>query len=308
MSIERILFFERTDTTPPIHVVQYTNAIPLIFTIKDWEIPSGAEARIFIKKPSGLEVYTTASISGETITVNPTTQMYAESGKQFGQLQIIKGETVQASFLLPFDIEPSIIAESAIESTNEYTIIDQLIIDAQAAVATANEAAENASHTPRIGSDNTWEIWDKQSQSYQSTGVNATGPQGPQGEQGETGPQGPQGPTGPTGPAGSVTSVNGIEPDSSGNVDLGDIGTSPVAFTESQWTAGSGGSYFIQFSYSNGNVPWPVAVYKTVPQMGHPYITDYFLVMCEVKRYDDENYGAQISLTSKEPFDGYLVF
>ena len=105
-----------------------------------------------------------------------------------------------------------------------------------------------------------------------------------------------------------VQSVNGIEPDSSGNVDLGDIGTSPVAFTESQWKTGTSGSYFIQFTYSNGNVPWPVAVYKTVPQMGYPYITDYFLVMCEVKRYDDEDYGAQISLTSKEPFDGYLVF
>lgn len=127
-----------------IDYVQGTNAVPIIFTFRDWTVPSGAEARIFVKKPSGKEVYNAATISGNTVTVNPTTQMFAEYGEQAGQLEILSGGKVLQSFLLIFRIEKSIIYESNIESTNEYSIIDQLIIDAREAVKNANDAVSSA--------------------------------------------------------------------------------------------------------------------------------------------------------------------
>lgn len=127
-----------------IDYVQGTNAVPIIFTFRDWTVPSGAEARIFVKKPSGKEVYNAATISGNTVTVNPTTQMFAEYGEQAGQLEILSGGKVLQSFLLIFRIEKSIIYESNIESTNEYSIIDQLIIDAREAVKNAKDAVSSA--------------------------------------------------------------------------------------------------------------------------------------------------------------------
>lgn len=136
-----------------IDYVQGTNAVSIVFTFQDWTVPSGAEARIFMKKPSGKEVYNGASISGNTVTVNPTTQMFAEAGMQAGQLEILSGGKVLQSFLLAFRVEKSVIYGSSIQSTNEYSIIDQLILDAREAVSGANNAAATANTA--AGSANT---------------------------------------------------------------------------------------------------------------------------------------------------------
>lgn len=130
-----------------IDYVQGTNAVPIVFTFRDWTVPSGAEARIFMKKPSGKEVYNAATISGNTVTVNPTTQMFAEAGVQEGQLEILYEEDILATFLINFRVERNIISESAIESNNEYGPLDQLIADIRGYVQNAADsakAAENA--------------------------------------------------------------------------------------------------------------------------------------------------------------------
>lgn len=142
--IERDIYVKGNGNPVVIRYVQLTNAIPLVFHVRDYTVPSGVEARIYVKKPSGKEVYNTASISGNMVTVNPTTQMFAETGEQPGQVQIISGSKTLVTFQIIFDVERNIISESAIESTNEYTIIDQLIIDARTAVSAANSAASAA--------------------------------------------------------------------------------------------------------------------------------------------------------------------
>ena len=150
-TITRDIFVRTRGMPEIIDYVQGTNAVPIIFTFRDWTVPSGAEARIFVKKPSRKEVYNEASISGNTVTVNPTTQMFAEYGEQAGQLEILSGGKVLQSFLLVFRVEKSVIYGSSIKSTDEYSIIDQLIIDAREAVknagtaiSAANTAASNA--------------------------------------------------------------------------------------------------------------------------------------------------------------------
>ena len=113
--------------------------------------------------------------------------------------------------------------------------MEQAVADAKRATI---EASEAASHQPRIGESDTWEVYDIASAKYVDTGVAARGIQGiqgvqgepgkdgapgakgekgdkgnagPQGEQGiqgiqgakgEPGPQGDQGPAGPQGPQG----------------------------------------------------------------------------------------------------------
>ena len=145
------LFLERKDIPVKIDVVRNTNAIPISFHIADYQIPEGAEARIYLRKPSGEEVYNSAAIEENAVIVQPTTQMYAEDGEAIGQLQIIKDTTVAASFAIVFCVHKNIISDSAIVSKDEFGILDTLInqareeiINAQNATSAANNAAESA--------------------------------------------------------------------------------------------------------------------------------------------------------------------
>lgn len=137
--------------TQVVDYVQGTNTIPIVFDIVDYNIPAGATANIYIKKPSGAQIYNSCSISGNEITVNPTTQMFAESGKQFGQLQILNSEKILESFLILFNIEKSIVDDTAIESSDEFTAledalnsVDDAVTEAENAVSAANQAVSDA--------------------------------------------------------------------------------------------------------------------------------------------------------------------
>lgn len=134
-----------------VDYVQGSNVIPIDFEILDFTVPSGAVANIYIKKPSGAQIYNSCIISGQVITVQPTTQMFAESGKQFGQLQILQDESIVESFLVLFDVERSIVDDSAIESSDEFTAledalnsIDDAATEAENAVSAANQAVSDA--------------------------------------------------------------------------------------------------------------------------------------------------------------------
>ena len=81
-----------------------------------------------------------------------------------------------------------------------------LIVELRDAVASAKRAAEGAdaaaSHQPRIGESDTWEVWDIASAQYVDTGVAARGAQGIQGVQGIQGIQGEPGKDGAPGEKG----------------------------------------------------------------------------------------------------------
>lgn len=123
-----------------IDLVQYTNAMTLVFVLTDYPIPSGATARIYVKKPSGKEVYNEATISGDAVTVSTTTQMTAEAGANNAQLQIVKGSIVAASFVFYLHVQPNIAEDTAIESSNEYGVLDGLIADANNLIDQARAA------------------------------------------------------------------------------------------------------------------------------------------------------------------------
>ena len=132
--IIRDIFVRNRGLPVRIDYVQGTNAVPLKFQFRDYTVPSGAAARIYVKKPSGKEVYNSASLSGNTVTVQPTTQMFAEAGEQEGQLQLTSGQKLLVTFPILFRVERNLISESAVESTDEYGVLLQLIGDAEKAV------------------------------------------------------------------------------------------------------------------------------------------------------------------------------
>lgn len=157
------LYVGRIGVPIQIDAVQATNAISYDFTIMDWVIPTGATAKIYIKKPSGAEVYTTCQIDGQTVTFAPTTQSYAEVGTSEAQLQIISGDKVMVSFMFSIKVHKNMIDDSAIESTNEYTALTQAlqtvtsydtrIAEAQAAADTAQQTADSKLEPNGDGSD-----------------------------------------------------------------------------------------------------------------------------------------------------------
>lgn len=125
-----------------LNVIQYDTAREIHFYFDDdYTIPPESEIRIYIKKPSGLEIYNHCLLDNNEIIVYPTTQMFAECGANIGQIQIIKNNKILTCFVFNINVEESC-AENAIPSTNEFTILDALIIEARKIIAEENARIE----------------------------------------------------------------------------------------------------------------------------------------------------------------------
>lgn len=114
-----------------IEVTQRSNALPLTFYVKDWEIPDGATAAIYIEKPSGALIFNAAVTDDNCIVADMTTQMTAEPGINKGQIKVIKGESVLHSFLMKIIVHETIINDEAIESTDQFTALEEALAEVQ---------------------------------------------------------------------------------------------------------------------------------------------------------------------------------
>lgn len=134
--ITRDIYLCRDSLPQPIRYVAGTNAIPIVLKFRDFTLPSGGVASIYMTKPSGLIVYNEAELDEESnsIIIQPTTQMFAESGSQFGQVQIVDGEMVAVTFQLPFIVGKNMVDDEAIESSDEYTALETMIAQAKVGV------------------------------------------------------------------------------------------------------------------------------------------------------------------------------
>ncbi len=262
MSIERDVYVLKDAIKTPIDYVRGTNAIPIVFHFRDYDIPSGSIAAVYVKKPSGNAVYNNASVSGNDVTVDVTTQMFAEFGQNVLQIQISKNNDNLVTFSQPVNVHENNTDEDAPKSENESTILQ----DVKAATAAANEAAESANdaaeeaESKAQAADQAAQSANEASQQIQqnaeagnysasvSVGTVTTGDPGtqaqiynsgtkkdaifnfiiPQGPQGETGPQGPEGPQGPAGSLDDIetATVTFSQASSRTNINSGDsIGT-----------------------------------------------------------------------------------
>lgn len=145
--IERDVYVLSERIKNPIEYVRATNTIPIIFHFRDYTIPSGATAEVFVQKPSGLAVYNTAAISGNDVIVDVTTQMFVELGISEMQVQLTNQEDNLVTFSIPVKVRPNYTEGDATESQNESSLIHEIqgaIDEAETATTEANQAAQAA--------------------------------------------------------------------------------------------------------------------------------------------------------------------
>lgn len=138
--INRDIYVLSSKVKDPIDYVRLTNDIPIVFTFRDYDIPSGSAAQVYVQKPSGKAVYDTAEISGNVVTVTVTDQMFAELGVSDMQIRLTQGDEKLVSFSQPVRVHPNYTEGDAQQSQNEGGFFD----DAEQAVENANRAARLA--------------------------------------------------------------------------------------------------------------------------------------------------------------------
>ena len=107
-----------------IDYVQGSNYIPIMVNIVDYTVPSNSKANLYIEKPSGKIIYNAVTISGNTLIITPTVQMFAEYGEQIGTVEILDPTNkVLASFPITFHVAKNETNHENLMSLNESDII-----------------------------------------------------------------------------------------------------------------------------------------------------------------------------------------
>ena len=136
--------------------------------------------------------------------------LYSAVGAFSGYVEIREGETLvdtTDSFGGKVIECADLDSEQAAEFTPVLRDMEQAVADAKRATT---EASEAASHQPRIGESDTWEVWDVASAEYVDTGVAARGAQGIQGEPGKDGAPGSDAPATDVRIAGKSITADGV--------------------------------------------------------------------------------------------------
>ena len=194
------------DGIPPrLHMVQGdSNTRTIVASLWDgsqpYNVPASAAVMMRFRKPDGTgglydvtEGGAKISVSGNVITVPVATQMLTVAGVVFAQLDVYGTATGAAAeklatFRLAVEVAPSVYPDAKIISSDYYNILTAKVAEA---VAAADRAEQATVHTPTIGSNGNWYVWDQAAGKYVDSGVSAQ--QGPKGDRGDTGATGERG-------------------------------------------------------------------------------------------------------------------
>lgn len=125
---------------------------------------SGATAMVQGTKPDGHGFNYSATISGNTVTMNLTEQMSIVAGQVCVQVVITEGSTRTGSFVFFLDVQKSALPADTDLSASDYQIIEELLEEAQSI----------SSNFPYIGANGNWWYWDVQQSTYIDSGVDAS--------------------------------------------------------------------------------------------------------------------------------------
>ena len=141
--IRRDVYVLRDALKNPIACVQGSDAVPIIFTVRDYDIPEGAKVRVYVQKPSTKAIFNdiSGSVSGNEITVNVAPQMVAEQGISQIQLEISNDAKTLITFTYPLDVKRRLIP---MDSENGSDFLDEYIEIMEESTSKAKMAAENA--------------------------------------------------------------------------------------------------------------------------------------------------------------------
>lgn len=151
--IEREVWVKQDKLKNPIHYVRGTDLLPIVFHFRDFTIPSGATARVFVAKPDGNAVYDSATIEGNDVTVDVTEQMFLVLGMTLIQISIFDGEEELVTFAQPVVVEQNLKAGDLPVSTTDVSFLDDAIEQANQAVETATSAASQAAQAAQDAED-----------------------------------------------------------------------------------------------------------------------------------------------------------
>ena len=96
---------------------------------EEYTIPSGAKAIVNIKKPDGKRIYNSCTYSGSEVTVELTSQALAASGTAYCDIEIRTQDDSEiiTSVTFEMEIEESMRSDKAIQSSNEFTALEEKI-------------------------------------------------------------------------------------------------------------------------------------------------------------------------------------
>ena len=133
------------------------------FVIDDYEIPTNAEIRLYIEKPSGKRIYNLGILQDSIISFQPTEQTLAEVGQSIGQIQITLNKQTITSYPFFLNVSKNYVLNASIESTDEFLVLDNLIDEAQKTTAemkalmqkfTTQENARVEAEKKRVSAEN----------------------------------------------------------------------------------------------------------------------------------------------------------
>ena len=159
--IERDVYVLQERVRNPIEYVRLTNALPIVFKFRDYDIPASATADVFVMLPDGTGTETAGTISENTVTVDVQKTMFSILGWAVMQVKISSGEDDLVTFKQPVYVKENITegdyppsqntggffdeAQEALDDVKEASEqASQAAESAQAAVSNAQEAAEAA--------------------------------------------------------------------------------------------------------------------------------------------------------------------
>jgi len=159
----------------PVHLMQYDKSLPIVAVklyLNDipFKLSSGASVNIRVGKRDGTTVYNPVLGCDTTRTVvycEMTKQICAEYGSTPAILELMIGENIAGSSYLMLDIAKNPVQENAVESSDEYKTIMEVIADAKQAL----------DKVPIIQNGTFW-VWDTTTGKYVDTGESAAGEKG----------------------------------------------------------------------------------------------------------------------------------
>lgn len=139
--IERDVYVLQERVRNPIEYVRLTNALPIVFVFRDYDIPASATADVFVMLPDGTGTETAGTISENTVTVDVQKTMFSVLGWAVMQVKISSGEDDLVTFKQPVYVKENITEGDYPPSQNTGGFFDE----AQEALDDVKEASEQAS-------------------------------------------------------------------------------------------------------------------------------------------------------------------
>lgn len=183
-------FQDRSHIAASVHLMQYDKSLPVIEVElfsggKPYIIPANADMNVRVGKPDGKKVFNAVlgcNSQRNIVYVEVTRQISAAYGTALAAIEVVITQDVAGSSYIRLDVDRNPAQDDAIESSDEYQSLSELITDAQSVL----------SNPPKIVG-NVWWIWSPETKQYASSGIQATGVKGDKGDPGAKGEKGDPG-------------------------------------------------------------------------------------------------------------------